>query len=699
MFHFLKRLLGHGNAAAPTAQKAFSSDLTIGTLPANKNIRATNSYFDNMQKLQGAVKRGAFEEASRFVRESFNYIPAFVGEWTSEYGKFDIASIPALQEGGIALALIGDDEGLSKMAEIVASIPQLAGWIEPVQGHQRARILFQKILTAITEHPNCLQTDMKHLIGEDDGSRIATLIYYLEKAKKIVRVKKGRTYRLLSPDSPDVPVQAPKPIVHSHRQDRKPPPLYEIDIGSIDYIPLPRAPLRWEQAQTEKEHAATPELTEPFEIRDADWKIPSVEKTPVAERPDTAFRRLYPTSSGLLMLDDLGKADGLGQIEAAALRYDRQGKLVAKKALRHGIYRVGVHPFGGGLIALSRDGVIHAYNDQLDLAFETTAAEAPEILAIKKRLQLDDENLKNYIRCVALSETGARYLVTIVDEAWCVDAAGKGLWGIKLPIKDGWTKVTNQSQGVGTSVEIDRALSLMSLSFPLTQEDLKRRYRELAKQWHPDLNADDPKAEEKMKALTAAAELLTGIDGAALPKYTGAAFVKELYRTQVKASGVTIDITMEMQVGEMHAADWVYAACFSSKSDSIYLAGYSGRVILVNGDGVALRAYDIGTVPRRIIDTGEYLYLLTDTRLYVLRDNALHALIDTFEGGDLIVAQTGFGLLESKRLRWFRSDGKYLGSVMSKEPIRRVYSAGTDTVVETRQRRAVIAGIPEWWSS
>ena len=53
---------------------------------------------------------------------------------------------------------------------------------------------------------------------------------------------------------------------------------------------------------------------------------------------------------------------------------------------------------------------------------------------------------------------------------------------------------------------------------------------------------------------------------------------------------------------------------------------------------------------------------------YVLRDDALHALVDTFDGGDLIVTQTGFGLIEKKRLRWFREEGSYLGSVVSKDP-------------------------------
>ena len=107
--------------------------------------------------------------------------------------------------------------------------------------------------------------------------------------------------------------------------------------------------------------------------------------------------------------------------------------------------------------------------------------------------------------------------------------------------------------------------------------------------------------------------------------------------------------------------------------------------------------YDIGSVPHRIVDTGDYLYLLTGTRLYVLHDDALHALVDTFDGGDLVVAQTAFGLLEKKRLRWFREDGRYLGTVISRDPIRRVYASDDGMVIETRRRRAILQDVPSWW--
>jgi hypothetical protein len=200
-----------------------------------------------------------------------------------------------------------------------------------------------------------------------------------------------------------------------------------------------------------------------------------------------------------------------------------------------------------------------------------------------------------------------------------------------------------------------------------------------------------------MKALSSAAEVLTGVEARDLPRYTGATFVREVQQDEFEAGGLAFNMSVELQAGEIYASDWIYAASFAANSDSVYLAGYSGRVVVVDDSGKGVRVYDIGSVPRRIVDTGDYLYLLTDTRLYVLRDDALHALVDTFDGGDLVAAQTGFGLIEKKRFRWFREDGHYLGSVVSKDPIRRVYCTDEGMVIETRQRRAVVESAPVWW--
>lgn len=659
--------------------------------------KISDQYFESMAKMQSAIAANDFRTAASLVVVNLSYIRGWVEETSRQYGAFEIPSIPALEQGGRILALVGDESGILKMQEIVESRVELSAWSEYVRRHQKDLSLFEAIQEAVSNRPNCLQSEIKGIVGEGDGRLVATLISYLERADKITRTREGRTYRLISTQSPDAPKPPPKRKVESHRKSHRPPGIREIDFAELTYVPLPRAPSRWEEVRDGREVAKIAEPNGHFEVHDADWRLEEVESIPMADRPDPAFRQVHPSNSGLLMVDDLGKAEGLGRIEAAALRYDRFGNIAAKAGLRHGAYRVGVHPLGNSLIAMSRDCVIHAYDDRLELILETALEGTPEISDLKKRFNIPDERLRNHIRCVALSQDEGRYLFTAVNEAWCVDANGNGLWGARLPNKEGWSRIAYPSSEFRHSEDVLHALDVMGLKLPIVPEDVRRRYRELAKLWHPDTNRGDELAHDKMKALNIAAETLTGIDVTSIPSYTGAYFSRDERVSEIEVGGHTLTMTMKLIAGEIQVADWVYAACFAAESDSVYLAGYSGRVVQVDGWGRGVRAYDIGNVPRRIIDTGDHLYLLTDTRLYILKGDALVSIIDMIEAGDLIVAQTGFGLLEKNRLRWFSEDGEYVGCVLSKDPIRRVYSVGDNMIVETRQRRATVSGVAAFW--
>jgi hypothetical protein len=53
-----------------------------------------------------------------------------------------------------------------------------------------------------------------------------------------------------------------------------------------------------------------------------------------------------------------------------------------------------------------------------------------------------------------------------------------------------------------------RALTIMNLNYPFTKKDLKARYIELAKKHHPDLNDGSYKAEEFLKSVNNAYEIL-----------------------------------------------------------------------------------------------------------------------------------------------------------------------------------------------
>ena len=97
----------------------------------------------------------------------------------------------------------------------MTTIVELGPWTDSVKQHLRDLRLFSAILDAVAKYPRCLQTEVKGLVGEADGRRVATLISYLERAGKIVRIRKGRTYEIVLPGSPFVP-KAPLNGISGH---------------------------------------------------------------------------------------------------------------------------------------------------------------------------------------------------------------------------------------------------------------------------------------------------------------------------------------------------------------------------------------------------------------------------------------------------------------------------------------------------
>ena len=229
---------------------------------------------------------------------------------------------------------------------------------------------------------------------------------------------------------------------------------------------------------------------------------------------------------------------------------------------------------------------------------------------------------------------------------------------------------------------------------------MTRQYRRLALEWHPDRNPDHPQALVHMQELNGAMELLTGADlsDLSLTSTERVSYHKILSRKVVDLKGVgTFALEFSMRVSEKQAADWIYAANFAWRDDGAFLAGYSGRIVQVASDGTPTRVYDIGAVPRQIVDADAQLYILTDTRLYVLSGDRLEALVDVYDRGQVVVGERGFGLLESKAWTWFTPDGTAMGSVTTRDPIRRVLSTPEGLIVETRRHRALVRGAPGWW--
>jgi hypothetical protein len=762
MMSFFKRLLGLGGDAPPGAAPTASSNVRPShAIPRAEppDRRATqddasgdvvNRYFELSGEIETGKRDRDYARAIRAARATYPILPAVVRQWKREYGRFDINTSHAVHTAPKLMAVMEDCDGIRELRAVLESVDELREWLPSAEEAEADVEMVPQIMALIQAEPGILQSSLKTRLPADTemdgGSRASNLAAWLEKAGRIQRVKKGSSYQLY-PDGYRIPTASPPSssslrspsspsssassssssssststsssslLAPAHatraRSQRSAAKARMLEFDRLPVVRLPRAPLRWEEREQHETDAHTGPAkgrkatgSPKFEVRGHGWALASEEKLALAERPDPAFKDVFPTCRYTHWLDPKGKREGFESAASVLRVTDRNGQLVAERGLAHDVYRSDVNADGTGILFLSREGMLHGYTETLRPFIEESLADLPEYRVQAERFGISPHELKNHTRTVAISSDRSRYLITVVDEAWCLNTAtGEIMWGFRMPSKEGWTRVVaDRSERSGTSGEVEAALRLMELEFPVTPDDITRQYRVLAMRWHPDRNPGDPKATARFQELGAAMELLTGSDLAGL---SSREVERVTYEQVISASRVSVpdgrggsvdmEFTISMGASEAFASDWIYAANFG-KDGRAFLAGYSGKVVVVSPRGTPERAYDIGSVPRHIIDAREHLYILTDTRLYVLADDRLEALVDVYGASDVVVGDRGFALLGPKAVTWYSPDGRRLGSVETKDPLRRVLSTSGGLVIETRQHRARVTGAPSWW--
>jgi len=261
-----------------------------------------------------------------------------------------------------------------------------------------------------------------------------------------------------------------------------------------------------------------------------------------------------------------------------------------------------------------------------------------------------------------------------------------------MPLKEGWKRVVARTERASAGRDVEEALRLLGLALPVSPAQIKEKYRSLALVYHPDRNSGDPQAEEKMKALNNAFEVLTGVDPNTLVfEESDKTFFARTKADHVIEAG---PFRIEIDIGGGTPQDWVYAASFSARDGGAYVATYSGKVILLSKEGDSKIVYHIGTCPSDIVDVGRYTYFLTATRLYVIEDGTkLSAYLDVFHQGRLLVTSNGFGLITSKTLQWFTQAGVCVGKIEARDPIRAAHAVAGKTIVQTRQHQVEVQGL------
>jgi|AntAceMinimDraft_9_1070365.scaffolds.fasta_scaffold07291_2 hypothetical protein len=437
----------------------------------------------------------------------------------------------------------------------------------------------------------------------------------------------------------------------------------------------------------------TTKIQEPkFKISNTQtWFIKEINRMAPTERPDQALKEHFFLNEGVISIDKQGKVKNYETYKSVLSFIRTDGDRITK-GLNHDIYRTYLNPIDNKIAFLSKDCILYSYKNDFSIESKVDLKDMKEVQKFTSYTSNLDE-IKRYIRCIAVSPNSENLLFTIVDEAYYIDKEGNIIWSVKSPVKEGFTKFSNRITKATSSKGIQDALNFMELSYPISNDDVKERYRELAKKYHPDVNPNDLNAKSKFQRLLSSYQKILGAkpdDFYESQDYEISHYRDDSTYTKTEIPGLGT-LEMGMVYGGLSGCDWIYAASFSNDTGNIFLGTYSGRILELDIYGQILRVYDIGSVPINIFEDKGKTYILTDTRLYILRERMLSVIVDIFDKGNLMFAENGFGLISKNKLRLYNDSGKNIFEVESKDPVRNFFIKDNNLVIETRQDRAKIS--------
>ncbi len=132
------------------------------------------------------------------LKDFAQYMEDHPNHWFRESRLHTVPRV--LTEGGRVMALVEDQEGLGKMRDIFGTIPIWEKRAGPALDElERDMVRYRNIREAVRENPDCAQTDVKYLISEVDGRKVATQIAYMDQMGQLVRTRVGRKILLNMP--------------------------------------------------------------------------------------------------------------------------------------------------------------------------------------------------------------------------------------------------------------------------------------------------------------------------------------------------------------------------------------------------------------------------------------------------------------------------------------------------------------------
>jgi hypothetical protein len=240
------------------------------------------------------------------------------------------------------------------------------------------------------------------------------------------------------------------------------------------------------------------------------------------------------------------------------------------------------------------------------------------------------------------------------------------------------------------SPAVNHALSLLELYGSPTQEEIKRQFRHLALKYHPDRNPGNPLAEEKMKLIIAAYQVLSdeNIQSALAGLDDMEYYYKIIDERQINVENVGLSFKMILSMSGQ--GDWIYASHVTEEAERIYLGCYSGRVYCVNQEGSVLKIYITDDTIQHIEERFPYLYIQTNYSLFVIQNERV---INHLEIGNdsFSFAAWGFFIKGNSIISLYDHSGSQIGNIRFYNQTYEIIPTNQGVIVYTKQGRVIVS--------
>lgn len=152
-----------------------------------------DEYFQLLNFISESKKKKNFEKMLLYCDNSLPKIPALIRETKRDYGKFDLKSIPAIEIGLIFWAAYENKSKILQVQSLVNKYPDLEPWKTNVNEAFENLDLVSKIMELLKKS-SVKQSEIKTIMGQNDGKKILNILYYLDQIGKVERVKNGNSY-------------------------------------------------------------------------------------------------------------------------------------------------------------------------------------------------------------------------------------------------------------------------------------------------------------------------------------------------------------------------------------------------------------------------------------------------------------------------------------------------------------------------